>query len=188
MPRILADATDVAGPFLARKGRPSKSLTQRGLWVESGRMLALAASLILPVPFVAQPKDGCAAAALAMVMRHWGQQADAQQIADELREPELRGIRGSRLAAFARARGFTAVAYKGDVVQLRAYLEKGRPQIVAWGSERGDHDVVVVGFEAGAFFVHDPAEGASRRVAAEDFERRWRAAGQWTLIVLPNQP
>jgi ABC-type bacteriocin/lantibiotic exporter with double-glycine peptidase domain len=151
-------------------------------------MLALAASLILPVPFVAQPRDGCAAAALAMVIRHWGEEADAQQIARELREPKLRGIRGSRLAAFAQARGFTAIAYKGDSAQLRDYLEKGRPQIVAWGSEQGDHDVVVVGFEPGAFFVHDPAQGASRRVAAGEFERRWRAAGHWTLLVLPKAP
>ncbi len=151
-------------------------------------MLLLAASLVLPVPFVAQPKQGCAAAALAMVMRHWGQDADAEAIARELREPELRGIRGSRLAAFARARGFTAIAYKGDPDQLRDYLGKGRPQIVAWGSGRGDHDVVVIGFDTGAFLVHDPAQGASRRIAADEFVRRWQRAGYWTLLVLPSPP
>ncbi len=148
----------------------------------------LAAQVSLPVPVVPQPKDGCAAAALSMVLRHWGHDADVDAIARELREPELRGIRGSRLTAFAQARGFTAVAYKGDLDQLRDYLGKGRPLIVAWGLERGDHDVVVVGVEDDAILVHDPAVGAWRHIAADEFERRWRKAGHWTLLVLPKAP
>lgn len=151
-------------------------------------LLAAVLFAALPVPFVPQPKDGCAAAALAMVMRHWGASADVEAIAAELREPELRGIRGSRLEAFARGRGFTAVAYKGDLAQLRDYLDKGRPLIVAWGLEKGAHDVVVVGEEDGTVVVHDPAEGAGRRVETAEFERRWQRAGYWTLLVLPKAP
>jgi ABC-type bacteriocin/lantibiotic exporter with double-glycine peptidase domain len=151
-------------------------------------LLAATVLAALPVPFVAQPPDGCAAAALAMVMRHWGAAADVEAIARELREPALRGIRGSRLKELAEARGFTAVAYKGDLVQLRDYLDKGRPLIVAWGLERGAHDVVVVGTEPDAILVHDPAEGPGRRVEAAEFERRWRRADFWTLLVLPKTP
>jgi ABC-type bacteriocin/lantibiotic exporter with double-glycine peptidase domain len=151
-------------------------------------LLAVSAFVLLPVPFVAQPKDGCAAAALAMVMRHWGEAADVEAIALELREPELRGIRGSRLQDFARQRGFTAVAYKGDLQQLRAYLEKGRPLIVAWALEEGVHDVVVVGAEPQGIVVHDPAEGAGRRIETAEFAKRWQRAGYWTLLVLPKAP
>lgn len=189
MPRILPDALVSPGPRRQKNERVPEVAETKGLADRIGGMfLAVAALTVLPVPFVAQEKDGCAAAALAMVMRHWGQPADVEAIARELREPELRGIRGSRLEAFARGRGFSAVAYKGDLTQLRDYLRKGRPLIVAWGLEKGVHDVVVVGDDGDVVLVHDPAAGASQRVASTEFERRWQRAGHWTLLVLPKSP
>jgi ABC-type bacteriocin/lantibiotic exporter with double-glycine peptidase domain len=149
-------------------------------------ILALAAVVELGVPYVPQEKDTCGAAALAMVLGYWGSTTPHDEIAAALREPELRGIRGERLAAFARDRGLFALAYEGDMAQLREYVAKGRPLIVAWRIGRGRfHDVVVVGLEEGALVVHDPAEGASRRVAARDFEERWAGAAHWTLLVMP---
>ena len=145
----------------------------------------------LDVPFVPQQKDTCAAAALAMVVRYWGRALSHDVIATALFEPELRGIAGSRLADFARQHGLTAIAYEGDMEQLRDYVAKGRPLIVAWrlGSKRY-HDVVVVGFddERKAVIVNDPAEGAGRRVALKTFERRWAGTDRWTLLVLPASP
>jgi ABC-type bacteriocin/lantibiotic exporter with double-glycine peptidase domain len=149
--------------------------------------LLLAGSATLQVPFVPQAKDTCAAAALAMVLRYWDADLAPDAIAGALLEPELRGIQGSRLAAFAREHGMTAIAYAGDAAQLRDYLAKGRPLIVAWkvGADRY-HDVVVVGVEAdGDVLVHDPAEGPFRRVPSRLFEERWAGAGHWTLLVLP---
>ena len=153
--------------------------------------LLLTAATALPVPYVAQGKDTCGAAALAMVLRFWGQPVSQDEIAAELFEPELRGILGSRLAEFARKRGFTAVAYAGDVAQMREYLDKGRPLVVAWKMRRGRfHDVVVIGFDEARrqVVVHDPAEGPSRRVGLSTFEKRWAGAGHWTLLVLPAPP
>jgi ABC-type bacteriocin/lantibiotic exporter with double-glycine peptidase domain len=136
-------------------------------------------------------KDTCGAASLAMVMRYWGQEITQDQIAARLLQKDLHGIRGSKLEEFARERGLVAIAYTGDRDQVRDYLAKGRPLIVAWrvGRDRY-HDVVVVGYDAekGEFLVHDPAEGASRRVTAASFEKRWAGAGHWTLLVLPQPP
>jgi ABC-type bacteriocin/lantibiotic exporter with double-glycine peptidase domain len=149
-------------------------------------VLALAAAVELGVPFVPQEKDTCGAAALAMVLGYWGQPVRHREIAAALREPELHGIRGERLASFARDRGLFALAYEGDMAQLHDYVGKGRPLIVAWKLGLGRfHDVVVVGLEEGAVLVHDPADGASRRVAARDFEKRWAGARHWTLLVMP---
>jgi ABC-type bacteriocin/lantibiotic exporter with double-glycine peptidase domain len=149
----------------------------------------LAASLVvIDVPFVPQVKDTCGAASLAMVLRHWGQEASHDAIAVRLLQPELHGIRGSTLQDFARERGLVAVAYEGDVQQLREYLAKGRPLIVAWKmGRRRFHNVVVVGYDEAKreLLVHDPAEGATRRVAEATFEKRWAGAGHWTLLVLP---
>jgi ABC-type bacteriocin/lantibiotic exporter with double-glycine peptidase domain len=151
--------------------------------------LGLAAVLTLPVPFVAQKKDSCGAASLAMVLRFWDQDASQEEIAGALLQPELHGIPGSRLAALARDRGLQAVAYEGDLAQARDFVEKGRPLIVAWSIGRGRyHNVVVTGFDDDRkeVIVNDPAAGAARRVRRETFEKRWAGAGHWTLLVLPR--
>jgi ABC-type bacteriocin/lantibiotic exporter with double-glycine peptidase domain len=149
-------------------------------------VLALVSASVLAVPFVPQQKDTCAAAALAMVLRYWGDPAPHDELAAALAEPELRGARGARVTALARERGFFALAYEGDLAQLRDYVDKGRPLIVALQAGRGRyHDVVVVGFDEGRVLVHDPAEGEGRGLALRDFEARWAAAGHWTLLVVP---
>jgi len=165
-------------------------------------MVAPAALLAaaLSVPFVPQEKDTCAAASLAMVVRYWRQPVSQAEIVAALMaggegdggdlQAQPPGILGSRLAEYARSRGFTAIAYEGDLPQLREHVSKGRPLIVAWrvGRDRY-HDVVVVGFEEarGEVLVNDPAEGAGRRVPEKDFEKRWAGAGHWTLLVVPKQ-
>jgi len=151
-------------------------------------VLALVLLAALPVPYVPQPKDGCGAASLAMVLRYWQQPADVNEIARALVNPELHGVRGSLLEAFARERGVTAIAYKGDLGQLRGYLARGRPLIAAWKLKKGYHSVVVVDADDETVTFHDPAEGPSRSLAAAEFERRWKGAGYWTLLVLPNAP
>jgi ABC-type bacteriocin/lantibiotic exporter with double-glycine peptidase domain len=142
----------------------------------------------LPVPYLPQPQDGCGAASLAMVLRYWQLPADVESIARALVDPGLRGIRGSHLEAFAREIGVTAIAYKGDLDQMRRYLERGRPLIAAWKLKKGYHSVVVVAADPATVTFHDPAEGPFRSLAAKEFERRWKGAGYWTLLVLPPQP
>jgi ABC-type bacteriocin/lantibiotic exporter with double-glycine peptidase domain len=150
--------------------------------------IALAVAPTLVVPFVSQRKDTCGAASLAMVSAYWGHPLPHDEIARELLESE-RGIAGSRLAHFARERGLTAVAYEGDLTQLREYVLKGRPMIVAWRMGSGRyHDVVVIGFDATGLhvIVNDPARGAGRTITVEVFEKRWAGAGHWTLLVMPG--
>ncbi len=151
-------------------------------------LLAAVLAAALDVPFIPQQKDTCGAAALAMVLRYWGHDVTHDAIAGELKEPELRGIAGSRLADYAAGRGMTAVAHAGDLGHLRRHVAKGRPLIVAWGLGRGRfHDVVVVGFDdaRGDVIVHEPARGAARPVRTREFDERWAAAGRWTLLVAP---
>ncbi len=151
--------------------------------------LLLATAILLPVPFVPQEKDTCGAAALAMVMGYWGQDASHQAIASALVENELHGIRGSRLADFAREHGMTAVAFIGEMAVLPAHLAKGRPLVLAIDAGRGRlHDVVAVGFdeERHEVIVHDPARGAERRIAAGALAKKWAKSGRWTLLVLPR--
>ena len=151
----------------------------------------LAGPLVLDVPFVAQREDACAAAALTMVLRYWGDPAPETEMADALPGSSARGQAGSRLAEVARRRGHQAIAYEGDLVHLREYVAKRRPLVVALDAGRGRyHDVVVLGFDdpLQEVVVHDPAVGPARRVPFRTFEERWAAAGHWTLLVLPAKP
>jgi ABC-type bacteriocin/lantibiotic exporter with double-glycine peptidase domain len=149
------------------------------------------ATAVLAVPFIPQQKDGCAAASLAMVLRYLNVEADERAIAESLLEPALHGIRGSRLAAFAEQQGLVAIPYAGDLENLRDYVAKGRPLIVAWHMGRNRyHNVVVVGFDElqDEVVFHDPARGPARRLARPTFEKRWAGAGHWTLVVARKAP
>jgi ABC-type bacteriocin/lantibiotic exporter with double-glycine peptidase domain len=158
-----------------------------------GAVIALAgllAAVHLAVPFVSQQKDTCGAASLAMVLRYWGVPANHDEIAGAVVESGEKGIAGSRLEAFARSRGLFALAYEGDLAQLRDSLAKGRPVIVALATGRGlHHDVVVTGFDDTTHEVvlHDPSEGRDRRLATKAFEKRWGQAQHWALLVLPGR-
>jgi ABC-type bacteriocin/lantibiotic exporter with double-glycine peptidase domain len=165
-----------------------------GMGLETTRgVIALAgllAAVQLSVPFVPQEKDTCGAASLAMVLRYWGLSVTHDEIAAAVLEPGRRGIAGSRLEAFARAQGAFALGYEGDLDQLRAMLEKGRPIIVALATGRGlPHDVVVTGLDDAAkvVVVHDPFEGPDRRLDLAAFDERWRGASRWTLLVVPGR-
>ena len=151
-------------------------------------LLGLLAAVPLAVPFVPQQKDTCGAASLTMVMRYWGADVTHDEIAASALEDGKAGIAGSRLEAFARGRGFFALAYEADVAQLRETLAKGRPLIVALRVGRGlDHDVVVTAMgPEGDVTLHDPALGRDRRLTRADFEKRWRGASHWALLVLPR--
>lgn len=144
---------------------------------------------VLPVPFVAQEKDTCGAAALAMVLGYYGEPVPQGTIAGALLEDELHGIRGSRLADFARGRGMVALAFAGDLALAREHVARGRPLILALAAGRSRyHDVVLIGFDdvrREAIF-NDPAAGAARRVSERDLDERWRATGRWTLLVQPS--
>jgi ABC-type bacteriocin/lantibiotic exporter with double-glycine peptidase domain len=151
-----------------------------------GILIAIAS--LLPVPFVAQQGESCGAASLAMVMRYHGVPTSQDVIASALLDDELQGIRGSRLAEWARAAGFFALAYQGDMEQLRDFVAKRRPLIVALESTGGRfHDVVVVGWDSEhrEVIVNDPALGPERRIPESLFDARWERSGRWTLLVLP---
>jgi ABC-type bacteriocin/lantibiotic exporter with double-glycine peptidase domain len=153
-------------------------------------LAGLLAAVQLSVPFVPQERDTCGAASLAMVLRYWGVSTTHDEIARAVLERGHQGIAGSRLEAFARARGLFALAYEGDLDQLRESLAKGRPVIVALATGRGlHHDVVVTGFDDAAreVVLHDPSEGRDRRLAVTAFEKRWRQAKHWALLVLPGR-
>lgn len=143
----------------------------------------------LDVPFVPQTRALCGGAALAMVMRFWGESAVlAEDFTDRI-EPGGTGIRTDDLVSAARARGWTAFPATGTPSDVQTHLDRGRPLIVLLqiGSD-SFHYVVVVGHGGGSVIVHDPALGPLRTIPEAAFDRAWAGRGRWYLLVLPTHP
>jgi ABC-type bacteriocin/lantibiotic exporter with double-glycine peptidase domain len=150
----------------------------------------------LDVPFVRQEKNGCGAASIAMVMQYWQRQqgqpatADAAEIQRVLYSRRARGIYASDIERYLQQHGFRTFVIRGEWTDLRNHLEKGRPLIVALNPGRGDlHYVVVTGLDWQPAMVlkHDPAERKLLKQFRSDFEREWKAAGNWTLLAVPGE-
>lgn len=150
----------------------------------------VASARLLDVPFIAQTEDLCGGAALAMVMRYWGER---QVYADDfaaLIDRSAAGIRTDVLAEAVRRRGWSSSVIDtsaGAAAAMVTQIDRGRP-VVALIEVRPNryHYVVLVAWTAEQIVVHDPALAPFRVMSHGEFERAWRAAGRWALLVLPG--
>ena len=174
------------------------------LFLAAGVGFALAAETPSPwidVPFVAQAKNGCGSAVMAMVMEYWEKKtgrtaqgsADAGKIQATLYSPAEGGIPASAMKRYFESVGYRTFAFVGDWGELRHHLERGRPLIVslkASGPHGPLHYVVVVGIDSakGTIYVNDPAQQKMLRISREGFESEWSATEHWTLLAVPRNP
>jgi predicted double-glycine peptidase len=153
----------------------------------------------IDVPFVAQPRDGCGAASLAMVMQYWAAQqhraagpaSDVTAIQRQVFSPRQHGSTPETMEAYLRQNGFTAFAFSGTWDDLEQHIGKGRPLIVAL-RPRGQtelHYVVVAGIDPvrGLVTMNDPADRKLLNEERAEFEKDWSATRNWTLLALPEQ-
>jgi ABC-type bacteriocin/lantibiotic exporter with double-glycine peptidase domain len=154
----------------------------------------------LDVPFVKQEVNGCGSASIAMVMQYWHKQqgrplsdsAQATQIHQALYVPGTDGIYASAMERYFENHGFRTFSFRGDWELLQQHLQKGRPLIAALkpsGSNRPLHYVVVVGLDPkqDLLLLNDPAQRKLLKQDRSDFEKQWRATGEWTLLAVPER-
>ncbi len=166
--RALKIGTPVSAPFRRRRARGRVMLALAGLF-------ACLPGLPSP-PRCSWPSRSCPRRRTPAVRRAWpwccaigACRPTTTRLVASATEPGQPGISGSKLVEAARAHGVFAIAYEGDLAQLEASLEKGRPVIAALGARGGlHHDVVVVGFEEGRVLLHDPSEGRDRSMRESD--------------------
>lgn len=153
------------------------------------------------VPFVAQTKDGCGSASIAMLMRYWDAQqhqavtqaADPQHVQALLFSPKAHGIYAGRMQQYLSTHGYLAFAFAGTWRDIDHNLRLGRPLIVglaASGAHGPLHYVVVVGVDPAQEYVYlnDPAQQKMLRISREGFEREWKGTDNWTLLAVPQSP
>jgi ABC-type bacteriocin/lantibiotic exporter with double-glycine peptidase domain len=158
------------------------------------------AAIWIDVPFVAQPREGCGAASLSMVMQYWaGKQAaaasadsDVTRIQQELFSPREHGIPAEAMGEYLRRHGFQAFAFPGKWSDLEDQIAKGRPLVVALKPQGQSalHYVVIDGVDTkrGLVTMNDPAD---RKLLSEErtrFEKEWSATHNWTLLAVPAPP
>jgi ABC-type bacteriocin/lantibiotic exporter with double-glycine peptidase domain len=151
----------------------------------------------IDVPFVSQPREGCGAASLSMLMQYWaGKQqlpnspdSDVALIQHQLYSKTERGIPAEQMGKYLRQHGFKAFAFPGNWSDLEAQIAKGRPLIVAIRPEGQSelHYVVIDGVDTakGLITMNDPAV---RKLLTEErgqFEKEWSATHNWTLLAVP---
>jgi ABC-type bacteriocin/lantibiotic exporter with double-glycine peptidase domain len=153
--------------------------------------LAESGAVWLDVPFVKQEKNGCGAAAIAMLLRYWARaDADPRWIQQALYSQDVRGIRGADVERYFREHGFRVFAFQGEWSDLEQHLAKGRPLLVCLNEGRGSalHYVVVAGLDAGQnlVLINDPARRKLLKVERSIFEKGWSATNYWTLLAVPQ--
>ncbi len=141
---------------------------------------------VLDVPYVPQSGALCGGAALAMVLRFWGESGVLAEDFAALVEPSQRGIRTGTLINAVAARGWIPLTLPGTQTGITDELARGRPVIALLqvGSD-AYHYVVVVGWANGRVLVHDPKVGPFRALSTAEFLAAWAGGGSWSLLVLP---
>ncbi len=147
---------------------------------------------LLDVPYLPQTEDLCGGAAVAMVLRYWGERRVYPEDFAELVDRSASGIRTDVLAADLRRRGsrvFPVDANAGSNGEwIRQQVELGRP-IVALIEVRPNryHYVVVVAWTGDQVIVHDPARAPFRAMSRAEFDGAWAQAGRWAMLILPSE-
>ena len=149
--------------------------------------------LIGTVPFIPQDAYQCGPAALAMVLRYWGANADAEEIGRALYLPSARGVLNLELEFHARRVGFRTQAFEGTLERAKAELRGGRPLIVFQDLGRGPvsvpHFAVLLGYDdrTETVVLHSGTTEYHLLPYAE-FLRTWAARRSWTLLITPTGP
>lgn len=151
----------------------------------------------IDVPFVAQPPDGCGAAALSMLMRYWdaqqhrapAQDADVARIQHALYVPRDHGIPASSMQSYLQQHGYRVFTIHGTWNDLDEHIRKGRPLIVAIRPQGQSqlHYLVVDGIDDahGLITYNDPAQRKLLQQERASFERDWSATHNWLLLAVP---
>ncbi len=171
-----------------------------------GPGVAVAEPKWIDVPFVRQPRDGCGAASIAMVMQYWEAQQRAQAgarsdvdasnvdaIERELHIPYQqgvgRGIGAEQMENYLRRHGFEVYPLNGSWNDLEEQIGKGRPVIAALkpSGQSELHYIVIDGIDDahGLVTMNDPAERKLLTRERAGFEREWSATHNWMLLALP---
>ena len=145
---------------------------------------------LLDVPYVSGTPESSGGAAVAMVLRYWGDRGVVPQDVAPLARAGDVGILINSLASAVRDRGWQALVVPAgdDAVhtRIRPEIALGRPllALIEVGPLSSRY-VVIVGSTDQEVVLHDPAHAPLQVLRWADFDRAWAATGRWMVLVLP---
>jgi predicted double-glycine peptidase len=150
-------------------------------------------TVVRGVPVIRQESaHDCGAAALAMVLEHWGVPNAAPEIRRAVVASSDRGASAGGLRQFARDKGLRAFLIRGADADLVHELGAQRPVLVGLvqrysGNQALSHYEVVIGVNPTTrrVLLLDPGRGP-REDELASFDREWQDAGRVTLVVAPS--
>ena len=128
-----------------------------------------------------QTEGNCSAYASAYVLRHFGENADGEELVSEISRP-FGFVPATSIAKTFNKRGYRAEARCGEIETLKARLAEGDP-IIVFIRIRGDtHYAVAVGYDEENIYLEDSlkensnvsAESYNRVIKITEFEAIWR--------------
>lgn len=140
------------------------------------------------VPFYPDDTDQCGPSALASVLGYWGVPTEPAELKKDLYLAKADGTLPMDMAPVARAHGFAALAYSGDLDQLRAAIEEGSPLVVCLNlglkALPYNHFAVVTGFDdvRQGVYLHS-GKKKNTFVSYKKFLKSWDKTDRWTLKV-----
>ena len=145
---------------------------------------------LLDVPYMTQTPELCGGAAVAMVLRYWGERGVFPQDFAPLVSASDGGILTGVLASAVRSRGWQALVVPAadDTARarIRSEIDQGRPLIALIEvAPHTYHYVVIVGQHRPGGCVARPGARAFRVLRWAEFDRAWAATGRWMMLVLP---
>ncbi|MCR4374471.1 MAG: C39 family peptidase, partial [Acidobacteria bacterium] len=143
---------------------------------------------LLEVPYLTQTPELCGGAALAMVLRFWGDRDVFAEDFAHLIDKKTAGIPTNVLTTAAHNRGWSTLVTRASDTDpftlLRTAVDRGHPVIaLIEHAPRLYHYVVVVGLTDEAVVFHDPARAPYRVVSRDAFDRAWAVTDRWMLAV-----
>ncbi len=168
------------------------------LLVSIGASSQAPSAVWLDVPFVHQPRRGCGAASISMVMAYWNArnggrpapETNVDNIQRLIYSPKKHGIAASAMVQYFSQHEYQAFAFSGTWDDLDQHLRKGRPLIAAIKppGQSELHYVVINGIDPVHSLVtmNDPAERKLLTEERASFERDWSATHNWLLLAVPS--
>lgn len=145
---------------------------------------------LVDVPFFPQERYQCGPAALATLLAWSGGAATAESLVNEVYVPARKGSLQPELLAAARRHARVPYVLRSDFDALLREVEAGHPVLVlqnlglSWAPRW--HYAVLVGFDLARDRVV-LRSGTEKRheISLALFERTWRRAGAWAIVVVP---
>ncbi len=129
---------------------------------------------MLPVKPYQQTADFCGVASLKMVLDYFGVKINEPELIKFTGATAQKGTSAKGIKKAARKLGFLVrIKDRADLADIKYWLDKKIPPIVAWFSEDDGHYSVVAGLDKKFIYLQDPEIAACRKMERKDFKRLW---------------